>query len=319
MNGDGCCAPDRESETPAATTIEVAESPAGLRLRDALPWIDLDGGTFLMGDESGEIWPTDGEAPVRETLVSPFRLTATTITNDHFATFVDDTGYQTEAERFGWSYVFTELLKKSKARRMQDRRLDGLEWWYGVEGASWKKPEGPGTNIKKRLNHPVAHVSWHDAKAFCAWAGVRLPTEAEWEFACRGGLERRHYPWGDELEPNGKHRCNIWQGKFPHENTLADGYLATAPAKSFRANGYGFYNMTGNVWEWCEDWFSPDYPKVAPRENPTGPPDGERKIIRGGSFLCHRSYCNRYRCSARTSNTPDSSTSHAGFRVAIAA
>lgn len=311
----GCCGPSRGEAAVGAVPLPEL-STRGSEVRDSMPWVHLDGGAFSMGDDSGEIWPSDGEAPVRETVVSPFALCATAVTIEQFAAFVEDTGYVTEAERFGWSYVFTGLLKKSKVRRRGDVQLDGLEWWFGVEGASWKKPEGPGSNIKKRLAHPVSHVSWNDAAAFCAWAGVRLPTEAEWEFACRGGLERKLYPWGDDLTPNGKHRCNIWQGQFPHTNTEADGYFATAPAKSYPANGYGFYNMTGNVWEWCADWFDPAYSKVAPSENPTGPQDGERKVIRGGSYLCHASYCNRYRCSARTGNTPDSSTGHCGFRVA---
>ncbi|MDF1812125.1 MAG: formylglycine-generating enzyme family protein [Verrucomicrobiales bacterium] len=193
----------------------------------------------------------------------------------------------------------------------------GLSWWVRVENADWRKPGGPGTNIRKLAEHPVVHVSWHDTVAYAHWAGKRLPTEAEWECAARGGLKQARYPWGDELTPDGKHRCNIWQGSFPDNDTGADGYTSTAPAKSFRANPYGLYNSAGNVWEWACDWFDPRWHIAASRENPLGPETGSAKVIRGGSFLCHESYCNRYRVGARTGNTPDSSTCHTGFRCAF--
>ena len=159
------------------------------------------------------------------------------------------------------------------------------------------------------------HITWNDAVAYCEWSGNRLPTEAEWEFAARGGLEQRRFPWGDELEPSGKHRCNVWQGDFPDRNTEEDGYLSTAPVGSYRANGFGLFNTSGNVWEWCTDWFSADYGRAAPRDNPIGPAAGSGRVIKGGSYLCHDSYCNRYRAGARSSNTPDSSTGNMGFRV----
>jgi formylglycine-generating enzyme required for sulfatase activity len=162
----------------------------------------------------------------------------------------------------------------------------------------------------------VVHVSWRDAVAFCDWAGLRLPTEAEWEYAARGGLEQKRFPWGDEREPDGEHRMNVWQGTFPSENTLDDGFFGTAPADSFVANGFGLHNTSGNVWEWCADWFDSGYPGVSPSSNPSGPEVGEAKVIRGGSYLCHDSYCNRYRVAARTSNTPDSTTGNMGFRCA---
>lgn len=278
--------------------------------------VRLEGGSFMMGNEDEEAWPGDGEGPVREVTLKPFWIDATTVTNAQFAAFIEATGFKTEAEKFGWSYVFlTQVPAKLRRKLGESRTVQGLQWWYGIEGANWRKPEGPGSNIKKRLDHPVIHVSWNDAMAYCEWAGKRLATEAEWEFAARGGLVQQRYPWGDELTPQGKHRCNIWQGRFPDVNTEEDGYSGTAPAKSYRANGYGLYNVSGNVWEWCQDWFSPTHHANASRDNPRGPDVGDRKVMRGGSYLCHKSYCNRYRVAARTSNTADSSTGNCGFRT----
>jgi formylglycine-generating enzyme required for sulfatase activity len=280
--------------------------------------VRLEGGPFLMGSADEDGWPEDGEGPVREVELAPFWIDLTAVTNERFAEFVEATGYRTEAERFGWSFVF-HLLVPAKIKRKQagSRRVQGLQWWIAVEDAFWRKPEGPGSNIKKRMGHPVVHVSWNDAAAYAEWAGKRLPTEAEWEYAARGGLVQKRYCWGEELRPGGKHMCNIWQGRFPHENTAADGWVGTAPAKSFPANGYGLRNMAGNVWEWCADWFSPDWHVAATdttRINPRGPQISDRRVMRGGSYLCHDSYCNRYRVGARTGNTPDSSTGNCGFR-----
>jgi formylglycine-generating enzyme len=278
--------------------------------------VRLDGGAFLMGTDSPEAWVQDGEGPVREIVLAPFFIDICAVTNRQFEQFIDATGYKTEAERFGWSYVFHLLVPKTVLKKGHARTLPGLDWWLGVEGACWRRPEGPGTNVRKRQDHPAIHISWNDASAYCAWAGKRLPTEAEWELAARGGLVQKIYPWGDELTPNGRHMCNIWQGNFPHTNTAEDGFISTAPVRSYRPNGYGLYNTSGNVWEWTSDWFSPAYPLQGPRENPRGPETGEVKSMRGGSYLCHHSYCNRYRVAARTGNTPDSSTGNCGFRCA---
>lgn len=187
------------------------------------------------------------------------------------------------------------------------------------ERAPWRHPEGPGSDISRRANHPVVHVSWTDASAYAAWAGKRLSTEAEWEKAARGGLSGARFPWGNEFTPRGQHRCNTWQGTFPKENTGADGFLSTAPVDADRPNGLGLYNTSGNLWEWCSDWFSADSHtanRPATRVDPAGPPKGNTRVMRGGSYLYHESYCNRYRVAARTHNTPDSSSGHLGFRCA---
>lgn len=275
--------------------------------------VKLDGGVFLMGTDDPEGFPVDGEGPVREIGVSPFWIDSVAVTNQRFAEFVDDSHHVTDAERFGWSFVFGGLLPDDFPPT-QGAAL--APWWRLVHGATWKTPEGPGTAIDDRLRHPVVHVSWRDAIAFCTWAGLRLPTEAEWEFAARGGLEQKRFPWGDEREPNGQHRMNVWQGIFPSQNTLDDGFLGTAPVDAFSPNSFGVHNTSGNVWEWCADWFDSGYPGASPRTNPSGPEAGEAKVIRGGSYLCHESYCNRYRVGARSSNTPDSTTGNMGFRCA---
>jgi formylglycine-generating enzyme required for sulfatase activity len=232
--------------------------------------------------------------------VAAFDLAARTVTNDDFAGFVADTGYLTTAEREGWSFVFGGLLPDDFP---PTRGVVSAPWWRQVHGADWRRPEGPHSSSEGRGDHPVVHVSWLDATAYGRWCGGRLPTEAEWEYAARGGLEGRRFPWGDELTPGGEHRMNVFQGRFPDHDTGDDGYAGTAPADSFPPNGFGLHNMTGNVWEWCADRFG--------RARP-----GQR-VVRGGSYLCHESYCWRYRTSARSANTPDSSAGNIGFRIAI--
>lgn len=308
-----CCTPNAGREPGA---LDLSKLPRRKLSDEGM--IHLEGGPFAMGAEGPECWEADGEGPVREVTLRPFLMDAAAVTNRQFAEFIEETGYQTETERFAWSFVHHSQLSKAHRKRLKDLRVLGLEWWYRVDGAFWKKPFGRGGDIEKLgiQDHPVVHVTWHDAAAYAHWAGKRLPTEAEWEFASRGGLEQKRYPWGDELRPGGKHRCNIWQGRFPVEDLGEDGWKGTAPAREFSPNGFGLWNTTGNVWEWVADWFDPAWHRTAPRENPVGPPRGQARVMRGGSYLCHRSYCNRYRCAARTSNTPDTSTGHVGFRCA---
>ena len=315
MENDGSCC------TPGVKRCNCAGEPVGFkRVAGGAheEMVRLRGGEFLMGTRDPVGFSDDGEGPVRRISLEPFYLDATAVTNTQFGEFIKATGYRTDAEKFGYSYVFHLFLApvlKAELQRL-GRQLAGLEWWFHVEGADWCHPEGPASNLDGRTDHPVVHVSWRDAQAYCQWAGKRLPTEAETEYAARGGLAQKRYAWGDQLRPRGKHMCNIWQGAFPTANTAEDGYVGAAPARSYEPNGYGLYNMSGNIWEWVFDFWSPDYHINGPRENPTGPPRGERRVIRGGSYLCHYTYCNRYRVAARTSNTPDSSTGNTGFRCA---
>lgn len=278
----------------------------------------IAGGAFAMGDEGALANPGDGEGPVRDVTVSDFLLDETCVTNRAFARFVKDTGHVTTAEREGWSFVFGPLVPGAVAERVT-QRVPGAPWWWRVDGASWRHPFGPGTDAGTLTNHPVVHVSWEDAGAYAAWAGKRLPTEAEWEFAARGGLEGATYPWGDELTPRGRWRCNIWQGRFPVQNTEDDGHVGPAPVRTYAPNGYGLFEMTGNVWEWTADRWTTDHP-VGPQVDPTGPSadqaQGEERVRRGGSHLCHDSYCNRYRVSARDHSHPADTTSNIGFRCA---
>jgi formylglycine-generating enzyme len=205
----------------------------------------VSAGSFRMGSEDAFAYPDDGEGPVREVELSAFWIDACTVTNAEFGAFVGDTGYVTEAERFGWSFVFAGLLPDDFE---PTQGVAQAPWWRKVDGASWRCPEGPQSSVDAREDHPVVHVSWNDAVSYAMWAGKRLPTEAEWEAAARGGLELKAFPWGDELESAGEHRMNVWQGDFPSRNTLADGYLGTAPVKAFLPNGFGLHNATGNVW-----------------------------------------------------------------------
>ncbi len=309
-----CCAPARGQQSPATDTAQPTVRELSEEMRSRM--VRLPGGTFLMGSEAPDGFPADGEGPVRAVALSPFWIDRCTVTNRLFRAFVEDTGYRTDAERYGWSFVFWLHIPRHRFREMVEDTVAAAPWWCKVRGASWSAPEGPESSIATRDDHPVVHVSWNDAVAFAQWSGRRLPTEAEWEYAARGGLEQKLYPWGDKLRPGGEHRCNIWQGEFPHHDTADDGYSGTCPVEAFPPNGYGLCSITGNTWEWCADWFSADFHRTAGQDNPTGPSTGTGRVMKGGSFLCHKSYCNRYRVAARSSNTPDSSSSNMSFRCA---
>lgn len=325
MNGS-CCTPKpaREPGTArerAAPTLDPR--PGAVPETAGQDMVSLPGGTFLMGTDYERAFAADGEGPVRRVTVAPFRIDRYPVTNAAFAAFVRATGYRTESEVFGWSFCFWMQLPPDKLDELVEDTVAAAPWWCVVRGADWAHPEGPRSDVfadaNERSNHPVVHVSWNDAAAYAAWAGKQLPTEAQWEYAARGGLVQRLYPWGDELTPADpatgrlRHRCNIWQGEFPGVNTAEDGFRFTCPVDAYPPNGFGIYSITGNAWEWCSDWFSTAFPAEA-TTNPAGPSNGEAKAMRGGSFLCHESYCNRYRVAARTSNTPDSSASNVGFR-----
>ncbi|MEM1061685.1 MAG: formylglycine-generating enzyme family protein [Planctomycetota bacterium] len=324
------------AETPVSAEDEVGhESDAP----DGMVWIE--GGEFVMG--SDDVLARRDELPLHRVRVDGFWIDATEVTNRHFAAFVKETGYVTTAERVpdlreimaqfppgtpepsaenlvAASVVFTPTEGEVSLR-------DASQWWAWTPGADWRHPEGPASSIAGREDHPVVHVSWFDAVAYAEWAGKRLPTEAEWEFAARGGLDRKPFAWGDEPVSESEPACNIWQGDFPHRNTLADGFLRTAPAGTFEPNRYGLFDMAGNVWEWTADWYRPDaYALCGPPEllsvNPTGPerpfdprrPNMPQRVQRGGSFLCNDSYCASYRPAARMPCAPDTGMSHVGFR-----
>jgi formylglycine-generating enzyme required for sulfatase activity len=312
----GCCGPTetlgaeaRKARAPAAVAGEAIRALADLSL------ISLPGGDFCMGSDAGEGEPADGEGPARPVWLSPFRIARTAVTNRQFAAFVEASGYVTYAEEVGSSFVFAGLLPDDFP---PTRGLVDAPWWRETPQACWRRPEGAGSDWRGREDHPVVHVSWHDALAFCGWSGLRLPTEAQWEYAARGGLEGRRYPWGDDLTPGGEHACNVWQGRFPMQNDCADGHAGTAPADAYAPNGFGLHNACGNVWEWCADRFSASHPKGRQRD-PAGPASGERRVIRGGSYLCHESYCFRFRVAARSANLPDATAGHMGFRCAAEA
>lgn len=304
-----CCSPSRieRGEQSHAHHVEICP-PENNSLTST---VDIPGGEALIGTAS-PVLPDDGEGPLRRKKLVGFRLGETTVTNAEFQAFTEATGYQTDAERLGDSLVFQGLLPKGSP---PTQAVADAPWWRLVPGANWRRPSG-AEGHEPLPDHPVVHVSWNDACAYAAWAGGRLPTEAEWEHAARGGLGDVRFPWGDE-EPNDidYQPCNIWQGRFPHEDLGIDGYCGTAPARSFAPNGYGLYNMAGNVWEWTLEPFKVRSLKKSARIAHGGKTGF--KLCKGGSFLCHRSYCYRYRIAARNSSSPSSSTSHIGFRVAF--
>ncbi|MEX0703717.1 MAG: formylglycine-generating enzyme family protein [Planctomycetales bacterium] len=315
-----------------------SDTPAGM------VWVP--GGTFRMGGEDPHPGKRADELPVHDVALDGFWMDATEVTNAQFAAFVAATGYATAAERTPRREDFAgqtdiaaipdEMLVPGSIcfnpnfdRETLRQGFPGWEYqvWRQVEGANWREPEGPGSSIANRMDHPVVHVAWDDAVAYCRWAGKDLPTEAEWEYAARGGRVGATYPWGNELRPDGQWRNNIWQGKFPFENQARDGFAATAPVQSFPPNDYGLFDMSGNVWEWCADWYRPDYYENSKRRNPAGPdksfdPDEPRipkRVQRGGSFMCSDDYCIGYRAAARMKGDPSSGAFHTGFRCVVRA
>jgi len=300
----------------------------------------VPGGSFMMGGDNAQA--SEDEYPKHPVTVNAFYMDATEVTNAEFQNFVDATGYITTAERKpDW-----EELKKSLppgtpkppenmlvAASLVFKQTSGPvdlndynQWWSWVPGADWKHPEGPGSSIKGKENYPVTQVSWYDAMAYCKWAGKRLPTEAEWEFAARGGLVNNIYAWGNEHVNAGRPKANSWEGTFPYYNEKKDGYITAAPVRSFAPNGYGLYDMSGNVWEWCNDWYDAGYYKslstTKATDNPKGPaksrdpedPYTPKKVLRGGSFLCNDTYCSGYRVARRMKSSPDTGLEHTGFR-----
>lgn len=266
-----------------------------------------------MGDAFGEGYRTDGEEPVHEvTLSADFTIDATVVTNAAFTAFVAATGYVTDAQRFGSSAVFAALVAPGSA----GERIAGTPWWIDVPGARWDRPFGTGSDLTGRADHPVVHISHRDAEAYCAWTGRALPTEAQWEYAARGGLNGARFPWGDEEPTPHLARCNIFRGDFPDRPL---GAVGTVPVGSFAPNGFGLYQMVGNVWEWCADRFGAHTYRTAEPVDPIGPSRGRSRVLRGGSYLCHDSYCRRYRVAARSHNTPETSTGNIGFRTVAAA
>jgi formylglycine-generating enzyme required for sulfatase activity len=292
---------------------------------EGMVWVP--GGVFWMGCED---FP-DAQ-PIHKVYVDGFWMDKTEVTNSQFAAFVRATGHVTVVERppdpkrhpdvRPFSLVFIQ-----PQRQVDPRRENVDQWWHPVAGACWKHPEGPGSDLKGREDHPVVHICYEDAIAYARWAGKRLPTEAEWEFAARGGLDRQPFVWGEEQRPGGKYMCNHWQGDFPHQNTAADGFTGTAPVGSFPANGYGLHDMAGNVWEWCADWYQPKYLASLPARNPQGPDSGydpqepgvPKRVQRGGSFLCADNFCMRYLVGARGKGEPESTGNNIGFRCVTAA
>lgn len=295
--------------------------------------VRIDGGVFWMGLNDAAMADSH---PVHQVRVHPFLIDETDVTNADYSAFVRATRYITVAERkpraqdypgadpallVPGSVVFTAPSHPVSLHHE-------LQWWKFVPGANWRHPEGPNSSIDRRMNHPVVHIAYEDAEAFAKWAGKRLPTEAEWEFAARGGLDRKAYVWGDAFAPNGETQANTFQGHFPDQNTGADGYLATSPVKSFPANGYGLFDMAGNVWQWTSDWYRADYYKTLAAQggivdNPRGPSDSmdpaepgiAKKVQKGGSFLCTDQYCSRYMPGSRGRGAPETGSNHVGFRL----
>lgn len=306
-----CCAPLTPLHLPWAG---MTGSPTTPRTITSIPAraVRLPGGKSIVGTAT-QLIPVDGEGPLRTATVGPLAVDPFAVTNRWFAEFIAATDYVTDAERIGWSFVFHSFVRPHSG---PVRQLPTAPWWCAVDGANWRAPEGPGSAVDDRGDHPVVQVSLNDARAFARWAGGRLPSEAEWEYAARGGLGDVRYPWGNR-DPNDDDfmPCNIWQGRFPDRNNGADGWLSTCPVDAFAANGFGLHNMCGNTWEWCDQSFRIRSMRRDMRAADAHAVELGLILTKGGSFLCHRTYCHRYRIAARTGNTADSATSHIGFRV----
>eukprot|EP00035_Acanthoeca_spectabilis_P025382 m.458202 g.458202 ORF g.458202 m.458202 type:complete len:425 (+) comp21443_c0_seq1:19-1293(+) len=360
--GCGCAALKRDKDAKytdesqaapegASTEGDVADRcTEGCEDPESAALVSLKGGFFFMGSDEG-FFPEDREGPTWKVKLSPFRISKYSVSNRRFKAFVKATGYKTEAERFGNSFAVEQFVSPEISAQI-DSAVAAAPWWIPVPKSYWARPEGSDSNLSKssrgysRWNHPVVHVSWNDAMAFCKWSakGGRLPTEAEWEFAAAGGKKGKKFPWGNSVMPKGKHRMNVWQstieGKFLEEknvfkhsslptrdghafysspNSAADGWELTAPVNAYKPNSYGMFNMVGNVWEWTNDWKVEEYDSDRTSfgaVDPKGPPNGTNKVKKGGSFMCHQFTCYRYRIAARMFITPDSSASNVGFRCA---
>ncbi len=330
--------PDKTVAEAGSVTSEISTPP--VKAPVGMVWIP--GGEFQMGSNSEIGWAD--EKPAHQVQVDGFWLDEAEVTNAQFAKFVDETGYKTTAEKVPTLEEIMSQVPPGTPPPSADMLIaasmvfsppqtevplnDFSQWWQWVAGADWRHPEGPESSIDGRENHPVVHISWYDAAAYAKWAGKRLPTEAEWECAARGGLKGQDFTWGSKPPADNSRLANIWQGTFPNDNTAVDGFTRTAPVKSFPPNGYGLYDMAGNVWEWCGDWYDRGlHTRLSADKNtlnPTGPqetndpqqPFADLRVQKGGSFLCHESYCLRYRPSARHGGAPDTGMSHLGFRCA---
>ncbi len=326
------CQPSETTGNEKAPPVQPGETPAGMAY--------IPGGTFKMGGKTEQADPD--EFPRNEVTVTAFYMDSTEVTNHEFQEFVEATGYVTIAERpLDWEEMAKQLppgTPRPPDSLLQPGALvfqptsqpvsldDVSQWWKWTPGASWRHPRGPGSSIEDKMNHPVVQIAWDDAAAYAKWAGKRLPTEAEWEWAALGGMNDPIYPWGNQAAGEGTPKANFWQGMFPYDNTEEDGFYGTAPVKSFPPNGYGLYDMAGNVWEWCADWYHAGYYQQLAsnksNEGPQGPeqpydpmePYTPKRSMRGGSFLCNDDYCSGYRVARRMKSSPDSGLNHTGFR-----